>query len=148
MKFFKGAIILNLFLIFFNFLGNALSGNDCGVYSVRGFAAALISICTAGSCLVYLIIYLGIIGYEALNKLIYNKFKVRITDENKEEEDEKNKKVENTYDKANKINSFRDDFYAITFLGYVYLTKEQREELIMNDSEKKAEDFFKDPITN
>lgn len=34
------------------------------------------------------------------------------------------KKVENTYDKANKINSFRDDFYAITFLGYVYLTEE------------------------
>jgi len=57
------------------------------------------------------------------------------------------KKVENTYDKANKINSLRDDFYAITFLGYVYLTKEQRDELIMND-DKKAEDFFKDPITN
>ena len=34
------------------------------------------------------------------------------------------KKVENTYDKANKIKSLRDDFYAITFLGYVYLTKE------------------------
>jgi hypothetical protein len=42
------------------------------------------------------------------------------------------KRVENTYDKANKINSFRDDFYAIIFVGYVYLTKEERSELILN----------------
>jgi hypothetical protein len=51
-------------------------------------------------------------------------------------------KVENTYDKANKINKFRDDFYAITFVGYIYLTKEQRDELDVDD-----EKIFEDPIT-
>jgi hypothetical protein len=29
------------------------------------------------------------------------------------------------------IHSFRDYFYAITFVGYVYLTEEQRSELII-----------------
>jgi hypothetical protein len=32
-------------------------------------------------------------------------------------------------------------------MGYVYLTEEQRKELIMNDKNVKAEDFFEDPIT-
>jgi hypothetical protein len=124
MKYFYVAIIVNLVLIFFNFLGNALSGNDCGVYSVRGFAAALISICTACSCLVSWFMYLVIYAYEKLNNCLYNKYRRRITEKVEENEEEFMKKVENTYDKANKINSFRDDFYAITFLGYVYLTEE------------------------
>jgi hypothetical protein len=45
-NFFLLLTISNIVLIFFNLIGNAISGNDCGVYSVRGFAASLISFCT------------------------------------------------------------------------------------------------------
>jgi energy-coupling factor transporter transmembrane protein EcfT len=46
LNFFLFLTISNIVLIFFNLIGNAISGNDCGVYSVRGFAAGLISFCT------------------------------------------------------------------------------------------------------
>ena len=56
MNFFSYLITANIGLIFINFLGNAISGNDCRVYSVRGFAAGLISICTFCSLLLSLLI--------------------------------------------------------------------------------------------
>jgi len=139
---------------------------------VRGFAAALISLCTFVAFFFSLLIPFIALFYEILNDFLEQKFRFRITRKtNAEEEEEKKKMVENTYDKANKINSFRDDFYAITFVGYIYMTKEQRKELILNSEsdlkvedenlskqeakeklkqmiKKKRKDFFKDPITN
>ncbi len=138
---------------------------------MRGFAAALISICTFFACFFSYLIPFIALAYEALNDSLEKNIGFRITSKtNAEEEEEKKKRVENTYDKANKINSFRDDFYAITFVGYIYLTIEQRKELILNsesdlkvedknlskqEAEKtllemkriKREEFFKDPIT-
>jgi hypothetical protein len=58
MTFFYNAILVNLTLVFINFLGNLFSGNDCGIYSVRGFAAALVTGCTLSAYGVFLLINL------------------------------------------------------------------------------------------
>lgn len=58
MTFFYNAILINLTLVFINFLGNLFSGNDCGIYSVRGFAAALVTICTFSAYFVFKLIEL------------------------------------------------------------------------------------------
>ena len=58
MIFFYNAILVNLVLIFINFLGNLIAGNDCGIYSVRGFAAALVTICTFSAYGIFLLIEL------------------------------------------------------------------------------------------
>ncbi len=92
---------------------------------MRGFAAALISICTFIAALLSLLVNKIADLYEVFNIWLKETYNYRITTKvSPEEEENRKKKVENTYDKANKINSFRDDFYAITFVGYVYLTIE------------------------
>ncbi len=35
-----------LVLVLLNYIGNVFAGNDCGFYSVRGFAACLVSLCS------------------------------------------------------------------------------------------------------
>ena len=68
------------------------------------------------------------------------------------EEIEKNEQDEDqeiTFDKANKVNQLRDDFYSITFLGYVYRQETgKRNEILVNDdvTESKAQ-LFSDPLT-
>lgn len=80
LRFCYALLVLNLVLLFINFLSNAVSGNDCGIYSVRGFAAALITICTFASCVIVAIIFVLLILYEKLNEFWFNKFGTRITD--------------------------------------------------------------------
>ena len=41
--FFQKLLVLNFILVFINFLGNVFAGNNCGFYSVRGFAAFMIT---------------------------------------------------------------------------------------------------------
>ncbi len=43
------------------------------------------------------------------------------------------------YDRPDKTMSLREDFYSITFMGYVYITKEQRKEIIMEDEDEEDE---------
>lgn len=80
LKFFYGFLIFNLVLLFINFLNNALSGNDCGIYSVRGFAAGLITICSFCSLAIFFIISVLLILYEILNVLLEKKYGQRLTD--------------------------------------------------------------------
>jgi hypothetical protein len=44
--FFRIAIQIALFGLLINFIGNLISGNDCGFYSVRGLTAYLLTICS------------------------------------------------------------------------------------------------------
>jgi hypothetical protein len=41
-----------LLFVLLNFLGNVIAGNDCGLYSVRGFAACLVSVCLIASIMI------------------------------------------------------------------------------------------------
>jgi hypothetical protein len=56
LNFFYGIMILNLILILINLVSNISSGNDCGLYSVRGFAAGLITICSLGAAFLIILI--------------------------------------------------------------------------------------------
>jgi len=116
--FFDTALSINLILVFLNFLYNLFEGNDCGFYSVRGFAASFLSLCSFMASIIYLLI-------EGLVKLYFGK--------KPQNEAHKKDLKENTFEKANKISQLRDDFYAMTFLGYVYKTEEQRKEIIVNE---------------
>jgi len=57
-------ITMSLIMLFvlFNFLGNVFAGNDCGFYSVRGFAACLVTVCIIASFLIaiLLVTFIGI----------------------------------------------------------------------------------------
>lgn len=132
----------NLLFILANFLGNYFAGNDCGFYSLRGFAACLISLCSIGAFFIFLLLQKLI---SCVNRVLFK----RSSNENEVASDkDKDKSKENTFDKANKVGSLRDDFYSITFLSYVYKTKEQRKEIIMNEDEVETEEeFFEDPFT-
>ena len=92
-------------------MGNLFAGNDCGFYSVRGFAACLITLCFA----IGLLIVLFVTVIVAIIQTFYPIFDMEEIEKNEQDEDQ-----EITFDKANKVNQLRDDFYSITFLGYVY----------------------------
>jgi hypothetical protein len=92
-------------------MGNLFAGNDCGFYSVRGFAACLITLCFLIGLLIVLFVALVI----ATIQVFFTIFDMEEIEKNERDED-----VEITFDKANKVNQLRDDFYSITFLGYVY----------------------------
>lgn len=80
LHFFYGVLALNLVLLLINFLYNAVSGNDCGIYSVRGFAAGLITICSIGSFAIFFIISVLLNLYEKLNVFLEKKHGQRITE--------------------------------------------------------------------
>ena len=67
-------MIADLALILINFLSYAFSGNDCGVYSVRGFTAGLITICTIGSGFLILILEVLVALYEWFNGYLKKRF--------------------------------------------------------------------------
>jgi hypothetical protein len=48
-------------------------------------------------------------------------------------------KIENIYDRPNKTMKLRTDFYSVTFMGYVYIDKEQRKEIILDDEGEEDE---------
>lgn len=76
-------------------MGNLFAGNDCGFYSVRGFAACLITLCSfAGASIVF---FFAVIV--AIVQTIYPILDMEKIEKNEEKEDE-----EITFDKANKIN--------------------------------------------
>ena len=112
LKFFVAFLAFNLVLLSLNLSFNI---SECGSHSVRGFAVGLITI---GSVIAFLI-FLGIIG---LLHLCYGKQYFKKMEMSKDSNEER--KLENTYDQANKISKLRDDFYALTFYGYVYITAE------------------------
>jgi hypothetical protein len=66
-NFFLIAMLFVLFTLLINLFGNIFSGNDCGFYSIRGFAVSLITVCTAISYV--LVIFLEFIGelFEKMN---------------------------------------------------------------------------------
>ena len=78
--FFQNAIILIVALIFANFLGNLVSGNDCGFYSVRGFTAWSITVCSIISALLAKLVWLSEPAFEWLNNTLERKFLFRLTD--------------------------------------------------------------------
>jgi magnesium-transporting ATPase (P-type) len=84
-----------LVLVLSNFLGNLFAGNDCGFYSVRGFAACLISLCSLAAIIIFFLLYAMI---EIFNRLFGFKSMKEL-----EEDRDKNKNKEATFDKANKI---------------------------------------------
>ena len=84
LKFFLIGNIVNLVLLFINFLSNAFSGNDCGVYSVRGFAAGLIAICSFGSVMLIALIEVLILGYDWCNDKLIARFNRGITSTSQE----------------------------------------------------------------
>lgn len=45
-NFFYKLFTLNFIILFLNFMGNLFASNDCGFYSIRGFVASLISVCS------------------------------------------------------------------------------------------------------
>ena len=96
-------MIGNLTLIFINFLINAIWGNDCGIYSVRGFAAGLITICTLGSGFLILLLELFVALYDRFNSYLKSRFDFAFTSEKEQDGNENDNRLENTYDKANKI---------------------------------------------
>lgn len=53
-------LINSIILVFFNFVWNYFAGNDCGFYSIRGFTAFLISVCTISASILILLILLAI----------------------------------------------------------------------------------------
>ena len=48
---------LILLLVLLNFFGNVFVGNDCGFYSVRGFAACLVSMCSIASIFIAVLLF-------------------------------------------------------------------------------------------
>ena len=73
-------------------------------------------------------------------------------------------------ERPNKTMKLRTDFYSVTFMGYVYIDKEQRKEIILDEEQqedekiedekteeekkvdkinkiKKKKQFFRDPLT-
>ena len=48
---------LILLLVLLNFFGNVFVGNDCGFYSVRGFAACLVSVCSIASIFITVLLF-------------------------------------------------------------------------------------------
>jgi hypothetical protein len=59
------------------------------------------------------------------------KYKFRITD--KVEETETDSTKENSYLSGDKFESLREDFYAITFMGFIYSNIEERKEIEIKD---------------
>ena len=55
-----------LVLVLLNFIGNVYVGNDCGFYSVRGFAACLVSVCNIAALFIAALLF-GMI--EIFNKV-------------------------------------------------------------------------------
>lgn len=129
-----------LLLMVLNFIWNIFLGNDCGFYSVRGFTAFLVCVCTIASIIIDFLLQVTI---EVFN-MIFG-FKSR---EVLHQESEQNKLKEDSFDDEYNFGKLRDDFYSITFLGYVYTNPDQREDIIIDDELNiTEEELYNDPST-
>jgi energy-coupling factor transporter transmembrane protein EcfT len=72
--FFQKVLFLTIALIFANFLGNLVSKNDCGFYSVRGFTACSITVCSFISLILAKLVGWSEPAFEWLNNTLERKF--------------------------------------------------------------------------
>jgi hypothetical protein len=76
-SYFVISVFINLLVVFLNFVFNS---SDCGIYSVRGFAAACVSICS-GFVLILIVITNAIISlWKSLNNWLDREYQWKITD--------------------------------------------------------------------
>jgi hypothetical protein len=70
LNFFKVSMVVNWILISINLVSNMRSGNDCGLYSLRGFAAGLITVCTLTSVILVYLLDLSITLFDKFNSYL------------------------------------------------------------------------------
>ncbi len=76
-------MLISFIFVFLNFMGNLFAGNDCGFYSVRGFAACLITLCF----LIGLLIILFITAIMAVIQAFYSIFDMEEIEKREDHED-------------------------------------------------------------
>jgi predicted membrane protein len=111
-----------LFLLCFGF-NIFFSEEECGLFSVRGITA-------------FLVFWAPLIAFLISILFVCCCCKNILTED---EGDEKKKEIvdyqeiENMSERPNKTMKLRTDFYSVTFMGYVYIDKEQRKEIILDE---------------
>jgi hypothetical protein len=55
-NFFSRALTAHFIIVYLNFMGNFSAANDCGFYSLRGFAASLITLSSVTGLIIFMLL--------------------------------------------------------------------------------------------